>query len=152
MSVLWALTGSLDTRLISDGRAADVAFDTALSNMGTDTKTGKTTKKKKANPMAEVAVEGEINNQPFKVIRRRGVKKTELLFHLNGVDLTQQAIKDTQESIDILLGTGGGLLQRCSFFGQHSHTLQVALCAACVVSLLCCYTQFTFFSDSCDGL
>ena len=27
MSMLWALTGGLDTRLVADGRAADVAFD-----------------------------------------------------------------------------------------------------------------------------
>ena len=27
MSMLWALTGSLDIRLVTDGRAADVAFD-----------------------------------------------------------------------------------------------------------------------------
>ena len=31
MSVMWCLSGSLDARPVSDGRAADVAYDTAAS-------------------------------------------------------------------------------------------------------------------------
>ena len=59
-------------------------------------------------------------------MRRRG-KKAELLFSLGAKDLTTLAVKDTQAAIDEALGTGGGLLQRCCFFGQHSHTLQSLL-------------------------
>lgn len=46
---------------------------------------------------------------------------------MNGVDLTRQATKDTQIVIDEVLGIGDGLLHRCCFFGQHSHTLKSLL-------------------------
>ena len=112
MSVLWALTGSMDTRLVGDGKAVDVAYDT-----------GEGASKR----VAEVNLSGEINNKPFNIIRRRGARKNDLLFTLGGKDMTTQSVKDTQALIDDILGTGDGLLQRCCFFGQHSHTLQSLL-------------------------
>lgn len=54
-----------------------------------------------------------------------GSKKSDLIFTLEGKNMTTQSMKDTQDLIDIELGVGNGLLQRCCFFGQHSHTLQV---------------------------
>lgn len=112
MSVLWALTGSMDTRLVGDGKAVDVAYDT-----------GEGVSKR----VAEVNLSGEINNKPFNIIRRRGARKNDLIFTLSGKDMTTQSVKDTQALIDDILGTGDGLLQRCCFFGQHSHTLQSLL-------------------------
>jgi chromosome segregation ATPase len=43
------------------------------------------------------------------------------------VDLTTQSVKDTQIVLEDTLGIGQGLLQRCCFFGQHSHTQQSLL-------------------------
>lgn len=51
----------------------------------------------------------------------------QLIFKVDGVDVTQQSVKDTQTRIDEKLGVGNGLLQRCCFFGQHSHTMQALL-------------------------
>lgn len=110
MSVLWGLTGSMDARLAGDSKATDVAFD---AGEGSPKRT------------AEVTVAGSINGQPFELTRRRGPRKTELLFSVGGVDLTKQSVKDTQDVVDEILGVGNNLLQRCCFFGQHSHTLQV---------------------------
>ena len=111
MSVMWGLTGSMDARLVADGRAVDVAYDGGG--------VGKCT--------AEVIIQGSINNSPFVVTRRRGARKNDLLFQVNGKDLTTQSVKDTQAVMDDILGIGDGLLQRCCFFGQHSHTLQSLL-------------------------
>ena len=91
MSTLWALTGSLDTRLVPDGKVTDVAYDDGTG----------------ARRSAEVSVSGTINGKEFQVTRRRGgrdVKGSELTFVLGGVDLTTQSIKDTQEVIDNELG------------------------------------------------
>jgi hypothetical protein len=33
MSVLWGLTGSLDTRMVGDSKSADVTYDAALSTI-----------------------------------------------------------------------------------------------------------------------
>jgi hypothetical protein len=131
MSVLWCLTGSMDTRLIADGRSHDVTNDassSASSKAATEVKfddvqaSGSSSKK-----VAEVTLEGIINEKPFQIIRRKGARKQELFFILDGVDQTTQSIKDTQQKIDEILGIGTGLLQRCYFFGQHSHTSQVRL-------------------------
>jgi hypothetical protein len=51
---MWALTGSMDARLVADGKALDVAYDT-----GTE----------KDRRTAEVTLEGTVNNQPFTVTR-----------------------------------------------------------------------------------
>lgn len=64
MSVLWGITGSLDTRLVNDGKAADVAYD--ISSV-TKTKTSAISK-----VVAEVVIEGTINNKIFEIRRRRG--------------------------------------------------------------------------------
>ena len=118
MSVMWALSGSLDARLVADGRAADVAYDSGSFS-------GKGKRVEAAKRTAEVALWGSINDKPFELVRRRGGKKSELLFTLDGRELTTQSVKDTQLVVDTELGIGNGLLQRCCFFGQHSHTLQV---------------------------
>jgi DNA repair exonuclease SbcCD ATPase subunit len=107
MSVMWGLTGSMDTRLVADGLAIDVAYDTGSSA---------------DNRTAEVVVSGTINAVPFTVTRRRG-KKSALIFTLNDEDQTKQSVKDTQIAIDQALGIGNSLLQRCCFFGQHSHAM-----------------------------
>jgi len=93
MSMMWGLTGSMDTRLVSDGKAVDVAFDTGSSS---DRRT------------ATVVVSGKINDKPFTVTRKRG-KKQELFFILNSIDLTKQAVKDTQTVIDEELGSNDSL-------------------------------------------
>jgi hypothetical protein len=77
--------------------------------------------------VAEVIVSGSVNNLPFEIIRRRSARKAELHFTFNGAVLTTQAVKDTQALIDEQLGIQGGLLQRCCFFGQHTHTMQVSM-------------------------
>jgi hypothetical protein len=33
MSVLWGLTGSLDTRMVADGKCTDVTYDAATANV-----------------------------------------------------------------------------------------------------------------------
>jgi DNA repair exonuclease SbcCD ATPase subunit len=135
MSVLWCLTGSMDTRLIADGRSHDVTNDASSStsskavaavevkfdDVQASGSSGSSSKK-----VAEVTLEGIINEKPFQIIRRKGARKQELFFIVDGVDQTTQSIKDTQQKIDETLGIGTGLLQRCYFFGQHSHTSQVS--------------------------
>jgi hypothetical protein len=111
MSILWALTGSMDTRLVSDTRAANVAHE----GIG-----------EKIRRTAEVVLHGTLNDKPFTVCRRRDNKKSDLRFEIDGKDLTKQSVKDTQSSIDEELGVGDGMIQRASFFGQHSTTLNVS--------------------------
>ena len=132
MSVMWGLTGSLDARIVGDSKSADVAYDAVLSHMGkaapsegAGKKTGKASAAALSKLTAEVAVRGSINNLPFEIVRRRSSKKAELHFSVNGTVLTTQAVKDTQALIDEHLGIKDGLLQRCCFFGQHTHTMQV---------------------------
>ena len=77
MSTMWGLTGSLDARLVSDSKSADVTFDAApaaTSSSGS----GKSGASQLA--AAEVAVQGTINGERFEVVRRRGAKKAELHF------------------------------------------------------------------------
>jgi hypothetical protein len=132
MSVLWGLTGSLDARMVGDSKSADVTYDAALQRPSGDVPPKGTASKRKSAAasassklVAEVIVQGSINAQPFEIVRRRSAKKAELHFTLNGTVLTTQAVKDTQALIDEHLGIQGGLLQRCCFFGQHTHTMQV---------------------------
>ena len=117
MSVMWALTGSMDARLIADGKAVDVAYDTD----------SKLANKKNKKRIAEVTLTGVINGSPFRIERKRGARKVELNFWIDDKEQTQLSVKDTQAIIDDILGVGGGLLQRCCFYGQHSHTLQSLL-------------------------
>ncbi len=114
MSILWGLTGSLDSRIVNDGKTVDVAFDSPTQG------------KSSGKAVAAVAIKGMINGKSFELLRKKGPKKQELQFILDGKDLTCQAVKDTQSAIDHELGIANGLLQRCFFFGQHSHTSQVS--------------------------
>ena len=120
MSILWCLTGSLDTRLISDLRTAEVINDASYDV----TRDHSALSSKKH---AEVIIKGNINQKPFEIIRRKYEKKQELFFQFNHENLTAQSVKATQMKIDEVLGIGTGLLQRCYFFGQHSHTHQSLL-------------------------
>jgi hypothetical protein len=157
---MWALTGSLDSRLTTDSRPVDVTYDASQqrsmippyddastdsayidansdSSNGRDSKInknksgGKSSKSSSISSAAaskltaEVCLTGMINNKPFKLIRRRSSKKSELYFYVDGIDYTTQSVKDTQIIVDDILGTGKGLVERCCFFGQHSHTLHV---------------------------
>lgn len=131
MSVMWALSGSMDARLVADGRAADVAYDASSYKAADGTILNS---KNMAKRTAEVSLWGTINGKPFELVRRRGAKKSELLFSVDGRNLTTQSVKDTQLVVDQELGIGNGLLQRCCFFGQHSHTLQVVCCDKCTSS------------------
>lgn len=67
MSVLWALTGSMDSRLVSDGRAVDVAYDCVA-------------KDQRRLVTAEAALRGTINGRAFEIRRRRGAKKSEVQY------------------------------------------------------------------------
>jgi hypothetical protein len=71
MSVLWALTGTMDTRLVNDGKAADVAYDAIIRR-----KDGSVDKSKSRE--AEVKLTGAINGHSFEIMRRRSTKKSEV--------------------------------------------------------------------------
>ena len=88
MSIMWALTGSLDSRLINDGRAIDVAYDSLSSNSAASAASAaasssseplsnlnESAEKKRT---AEVYLEGTINFQPFTITRKRNYKKSEV--------------------------------------------------------------------------
>jgi hypothetical protein len=158
---MWALTGSLDSRLTTDSRPVDVTYDAnqqrsmippyddastdsayidANSDSSSSGRDGKINKNKSGGKSsksssissaaaskltAEVCLTGMINNKSFKLIRRRSSKKSELYFYVDDIDYTTQSVKDTQIIVDDILGTGKGLVERCCFFGQHSHTLHV---------------------------
>ena len=164
MSIMWALTGSLDSRLTTDSRPVDVTYDAnqqrnmipsdvdSTDNTNIDAnsnnnsgRNGRINKNKSGGKniktsssslsstvtttttklTAEVCLTGMINNKSFKLIRRRSSKKSELYFYVDDIDYTTQSVKDTQFIVDDILGTGRGLVERCCFFGQHSHTLHV---------------------------
>lgn len=116
MSVMWCLTGSLDARLIADSKAADVTYDSFVTDEAA-----------KSKRVASVVLQGQINGRDFVVSRKKGNRKTELSFMLDGKDMTTLSIKDTQTMIDEHLGIGNNLLARCCFYGQHSHTQQSLL-------------------------
>lgn len=144
---MWCLTGSLDARLVSDSKSADVAFDGGTAGKNDNKSKKKNRKKKKdseedssnasniitnrrspvVSTTAEVTVTGFINQQPFELRRCRSAKKAELHFTVGDRVLTTQSVKDTQAVVDQMLGIGGGLLQRCCFFGQHTHTQHVII-------------------------
>jgi DNA repair exonuclease SbcCD ATPase subunit len=129
MSILWGLTGNMDTRLITDSRLPEVINDATSTSFDvmSDSAAAATSSPASSKKHAEVTIRGEINQKPFEVIRRKHAKKQELLFVYNNEDITAQSIKDTQNKINEILGVGTGLLQRCYFFGQHSHTSQSLL-------------------------
>jgi DNA repair exonuclease SbcCD ATPase subunit len=117
MSVLWALSGALDGRVVSDGRATDVAYD---GNAGGSSSSTSSSRKPTAPKAAQVSVSGLINGESFEITRKRGAKRSSLKFVLGGNDITAQSQRDTQALIDEKLGTGQNLLQRSCFFGQHA--------------------------------
>ena len=78
MSILWALTGSMDPRLVPEGKAADVAHDSGGASV---------------KATAEVTLTGVLNGQTFALTRRRNHKKAELHLSIGGVDKTTQAVK-----------------------------------------------------------
>ena len=71
MSTMWGLTGSLDARLVSDGRVANVAYDDGTGKKRT----------------ASVTVKGSVNGESFVVTRTRG-RKAELMFSIGDTNLT----------------------------------------------------------------
>jgi hypothetical protein len=126
MSAMWALTGQLDARIVSDSKVGDVAFDAPPTTVAGGTHAASVLARRR---VAEVTVSGQINGQEFSVTRKRrgsssggsGRSLSELRFIVGGNDLSCQSMRDTQVRIDELLGTGNNLLSRCCFFGQHSH-------------------------------
>lgn len=68
MSILWCLTGPLDTRTASEGKVTDATFDFMGAN---DKPVCKFFAAVGSKLTAQVTVTGEINNRPFEVIGRR---------------------------------------------------------------------------------
>lgn len=66
MSVLWALTGSLDSRLVNDGKVGNVAYD-VMSTEGASSKN---------KGGAEVRLLGSINGKSFEIFRTRALSKS----------------------------------------------------------------------------
>jgi len=100
MSALWALTGSIDPRPVSDSKVSDIVNDLSKS--------------------AKVSIRGTINHSPFVVSRTKTSSKGSLTFVLDDMDLTRQSVKETQQVIDEKLGVGSQVLSRTIFHGQHS--------------------------------
>ena len=102
MASLWALAGSTDPRPAQDGKVTDVVND--------------------FSKVAEVTLSGCINSKPFLVKRTKSIssKGSSLKFVYDGVDLTRQSSKDTQQIIDTHFSTGSQMLMRTIFHGQHS--------------------------------
>ena len=99
MATLWGLTGSIDPRLVSDAKVADVVTDGC-----------KTTK---------VVIQGTLNGEDFRIIRTKTASKTGLVFFLGDKDLTTQSFKETQELMEERLGVSLQVLSRTVFHGQH---------------------------------
>lgn len=131
MSVMWALTGSLDARLVSESRVANVAHESVLLSEDSNGVAKKHT--------AKVTLYGSVNGKEFIITRKRSSKKAELSFILDGIDLTKLSVKDTQQAIDEALGVGNGILQRSTFFGQHSN-IQVHF-TSIFFNPINCYTE-----------
>jgi len=100
MAALWALTGSVDPRPMSDAKVADIVNDSASS--------------------ARVSIRGTLNEKKFLISRTKTSTKSALVFSLDGVELTTQSAKETQQLIDENLGVSPQILARTMFHGQHS--------------------------------
>jgi DNA repair exonuclease SbcCD ATPase subunit len=70
--------------------------------------------------VARVTLEGLINGLPFTITRTKTASKGGLVFHLDGKDLTTQAVKETQSMIEEKLGVSSQILSRTMFHGQHA--------------------------------
>jgi DNA repair exonuclease SbcCD ATPase subunit len=100
MSLLWALTGSVDPRPSLDGKVSDVVNDSSNA--------------------AVVTVQGIFNGFGFVVSRTKTQAKGSLSFVFNGDDLSRQSMKDTQDLINEKLGICSQVLARTMFHGQHA--------------------------------
>jgi DNA repair exonuclease SbcCD ATPase subunit len=100
MATLWALTGSVDPRPMSDAKVADIVNDSSLS--------------------ARVSISGTLNEKKFVISRTKTSTKSALLFTLEGEELTTQSAKETQQIIDEKLGVDSQILARTMFHGQHA--------------------------------
>jgi DNA repair exonuclease SbcCD ATPase subunit len=100
MSLLWALTGSVDPRPSLDGKVSDVVNDSSKA--------------------AVVTVQGTLNGVDFVVTRTKTQTKGSLSFDFDGYDLSRQSIKDTQDEINEKLGICSNILARTMFHGQHA--------------------------------
>jgi DNA repair exonuclease SbcCD ATPase subunit len=100
MSILWALTGSLDPRPFDDSKVSDVVND--------------------LSKVARVSLKGSINAVDFTISRTKTAAKGSLTFVYDGEDVTSQSVKETQEIIQEKLGINPQVLARTMFHGQHS--------------------------------
>ncbi|CAJ1923078.1 unnamed protein product [Cylindrotheca closterium] len=100
MAALWALTGSMDARRANDGKVTDIIND--------------------YSKVARVTLEGSINGSPFSISRSKTPTKGNLVFLLDGDDLTTQSVKETQMMIEEKLGVDSQILSRTMFHGQHA--------------------------------
>jgi DNA repair exonuclease SbcCD ATPase subunit/DNA repair exonuclease SbcCD nuclease subunit len=100
MATLWALTGSVDPRIVADGKASDIVTDGCKS--------------------AKVVVQGKLNGENFRITRTKTSSKTGLVFFLGNQDMTMQSVRETQDYIDEKFGANLQLLARTVFHGQHA--------------------------------
>jgi DNA repair exonuclease SbcCD nuclease subunit/ABC-type dipeptide/oligopeptide/nickel transport system ATPase subunit len=100
MSTLWCLTGSLDPRPLEDSKVGDVVNDDRST--------------------ARVTVRGQLNGVEFSLARSKTAKKSEIIFMLNGKDISAQSAKETQLLVDEKLGVSPQVLARTMFHGQHA--------------------------------
>jgi DNA repair exonuclease SbcCD ATPase subunit len=69
---------------------------------------------------AVVTLRGTLNGIPFSISRTKTLTKSGLTFLYDGVDLTTQSPKETQELMYSRLGISPEVLSRTTFHGQHS--------------------------------
>jgi len=100
MATLWALTGRVDSHVVNDGKVLDVITDGCK--------------------VTNVSVDGFLNNEYFRVVRKKTARKTSLEFYLGEQDMTTQSVTDTQEVINESLGVDFNILARTAFHGQHN--------------------------------
>ena len=101
MASLWALSGSLDSRPVQDGKVGDVVND--------------------LSKVAEVTLRGTLNSKPFVVKRTKGRSSAgSLSFILDGIDLTRQSSTETQKLMNEHFCSDSQILTRTIFHGQHS--------------------------------
>jgi DNA repair exonuclease SbcCD ATPase subunit len=67
-----------------------------------------------------VTLRGTLNGTPFAISRTKTLTKAGLTFLYDGVDLTTQSPKETQELVYDRLGISPEILSRTMFHGQHS--------------------------------
>jgi DNA repair exonuclease SbcCD ATPase subunit len=70
--------------------------------------------------VAQVSIDGFLNDVPFCIKRIKTATKTGLYFYLDSNDLTTQSAKETQALINDMLGIGPEIIARTMFHGQHA--------------------------------